>query len=629
MVLMPGSANFWVENKMSNFLFGKRLLAPAATLVQEKLIALAAASLDHETYVDTLLGLYFDREVEAARCQRFIIFDFYRIVLYENSAESEGPKVDSVIRYLLDDYLLDPQILSSYGKECFHFFHSMDSLDILPLLWSANQPGLATTLDLSTGEIRKTQAIKHPECEPARIVKLNPDDLRAVNNPLVLTDRYTGPHLRTHSPPDLYDLVSPEVGVIRYENTIMGQLSFPTAIAKLATGHKGQYFCSGRSRYISDAQITARCEAVERHLTSFRDPDIPLIYNRYQDLRDIAINPQLLCFNYPKPDPTNRRVPYNDQLCMYWCWAQDVRSGKAYLVPAQEVWFNTALLPNEHLCSWTTTNGCALGSSVEEAALFAILELIERDAFLITWYLRRPCQKIDSQSIGVEEFRLLWLRARSAYPNYSLQLFNITTDVAIPAVMCIAVKQSGKGPKLMLTAACRLHCHEAAICAVKDLAGMPDTNSYNADRTRKFLEHPEDISVPEDHASFYAAEENFQRLLFLNVDAHQTLAAADVDGCSWFSHQVRYNLKAILDQIVDHLDSQGILVLLKDLTHHEFRRRGLFCLRAIIPTLYPMWFGYYGARFIMTDRLQRLAERFHGRPIEDESKINLDVHPFD
>ena len=184
----------------------------------------------------------------------------------------------------------------------------------------------------------------------------------------------------------------------------------------------------------------------------------------------------------------------------------------------------------------------------------------------------------------------------------------------------------------MFSSACRLHTDEAAFAAMKDLSGFLDPDSPNANdetRARKLLEHPEDVSTPEDHAAFYSLPEMFGRLQFLGLDSRPQRTAQEVDQDAWIPRQNRYNLKLVVEEIVDRLSSRGITVFLKDLTHREFRRRHLYCVRAITPGLYPMWFGYYAMRFRMSERLSRLSQTFTGKPLYDVSEVNLELHPFD
>ncbi len=617
-----------METKARRLLFGKRFLISGLISVCEKLVQLAEHSLDHDVYVDTLLGMHFDG-AKGVPAESFLIFDFHRIFLHKNSALPDGPKIDSVVRHLIDDYPVHPvKVLAGYAREQFQFFYPLETLEIIPLLWGGQQPGTIITVDLSTAEIRRGTASVHPECEQPRVVESAADCLLDPTN-IRLQDRITGPDMRTGISPKLDDLVQHDIGLIRQEHKRIGQFSYPVAMTEVAAGNTERFICSGRSRTMPQAVATARYEAVERHQANFLNPQAALVYGSYAAFNDVAIDPRSLCFTYVKADPFKRRIAFEDDVSMYWCSAQELLSEKTWLIPAQEIWFNTRLLPKENHCTWSTTNGCALGSSMEEAALFAILEIIERDAFLIAWYLRRRCRKIIPESVPLEDFQFLLRRARHTYGNYSIQFFDITADTGIPVVMCAAVKQAGKGPKVLLALGCRLTCGEAALAALKDLAGMADTNSYDEKRGRELLEKPEEISAPEDHAAFYSLEENFGRLEFMDFESTPVLSLEEVDRGAWIRPSDKYNVKAVVEEIATHLRDIGLTVLLKNLSHREFLRRNLFCVRAIVPHSYPMWFGYYNARFNMSERLKRLSQCFLGKPLHDQSELNLEVHPFD
>lgn len=618
-----------METKAGTLFFGKRLLSPGAATVGNKLLYLADQHLDHDIYVDTLLGMHFDPEAETQAAKKFLIFDFHRIFLYENCSLPDGPLIHSVIRSLTDDYPISPiQIMADHAQG-FHFFHPVEILGVLPLLWRHHRPGMLITLDFSSSEIRTAQVFVHPECELPHIQACAPDSVLDCRDALSLKDCFTGPNLRGDSIPKLDDLVSPNVGIIRQETSFMGRLSFPMVMTQMAAGPGTTFSCGGRSINMTAARRAARCEAIERFQVNFLDPEAALVYGSYQMLQDSAIDPETLCFSLLRDSPSRQWIRYDRSLPMYWTPACNLLSGKMQLVPAQEVWFNTHKLPDENVCLMSSTNACAVGGSVEEAALFALFEAIERDSFLTTWYLRRRCLQVLPGSIRMEAFQWLWHRLQSVYPNYSILLFDITTDVAIPVILCAALKQSGRGPQVVFSTACRLQADEAAFAAMKDLSGMFDAESYNEARARKLLERPEDVTTPEDHAAYYSLPETFERLSFLGFHAQPERSTREVDQNAWIQRRNSYNLKTVLEEILRRLDALGITVLLKDLTHREFHRRNLHCVRAIADGLYPMWFGYYALRFRMSDRLRHLSETFVGKPLDDVSQVNLDLHPFD
>jgi len=158
-----------METRAGILSFSKRLLAPGALAVREKLLYLADRYLDHDIHVDTLLGMHFDPVPETQAAGSFLIFDFYRIFLYENCALPDGPRINSVVRSLIDDHPISPiPTLADHAQE-FYFFHPVEVLEVLPLLWCHRRPGIIVTLDLSNAEIRTAQAFVHPECELPRI----------------------------------------------------------------------------------------------------------------------------------------------------------------------------------------------------------------------------------------------------------------------------------------------------------------------------------------------------------------------------------------------------------------------------------------------------------------------------
>ncbi|HEV2964112.1 MAG TPA: YcaO-like family protein [Candidatus Angelobacter sp.] len=609
----------------ANLLFSERLLAHEARVVRERLLELAAGNLEAALYSDSLFGMYFDSQTDRSDHDQFLIFDFHRIILYRNSLRQDGPKIDSVVQLIIDDYPI--KLLRRHAREQFHFLYPLQVLNLLTLLWNRFDPETVIFLDLSTGEIRASKAYLHPSCLPPVIERYAANCLSSTSASVRLVDRFVGPSLREGSRPELDDLVSQETGIVRRERIEMGGISVPCAISQTAGGAGIPFFCMGKALKVSDATLVGRCEALERYQVNSFDPQASFIYGPFDKLQDSAIDPARLCFTGLRTCPSDDRVHYESSLPIYWTAAHDLASQKTFLVPAQEIWFNTSRLAGENLCVHSNTNGCALGGSIEEAALFAILESIERDAFLATWYLRRPCMQIIPESISLQEFQWLWHRMQSRYPNYKTYLFHLSSDVGIPTVLCIAVKQSGEGHHLMVATACRLNCEQALFAALADVAEGLNPVSLDEKRARELLQDPEKVLEPVDHITLYSIAETSDRLSFLNFNADPCLTTKDLDALSCVPHQESYNLRIVLEKIMDQLHSIGVTVLLKDITHAEFRRKKLFCVKAITPGLYPMWFGFCYIRLALTQRLQRSFEDLWGVPLRHHSQLNLDVHP--
>ncbi|MER9169258.1 YcaO-like family protein [Mesorhizobium australicum] len=92
------------------------------------------------------------------------------------------------------------------------------------------------------------------------------------------------------------------------------------------------------------------------------------------------------------------------------------------------------------------SNGLALGINPEDAAMSALLELIERDATSIWWYNRLILPRIDPKSMASDTVTLYedWLRHRGR----ELRLLRLTLDLAVPIVAAISSDSSGRCPAM-------------------------------------------------------------------------------------------------------------------------------------------------------------------------------------
>lgn len=544
-------------------------------------------------------------------------------------------RIDSIVKFIIDGYPFDQfHLLANHFKQYpFKFFYKLECLDLLPALWEQELPGKVVVLNTVTAEITVSNAIVHPEAQSARVRAGQPPGVEAggaANAAIILSDCLAGPGWRVGLSPSLDGLTSADLGIIRREREVISEASIPNAVTRVQWGEgRKEIICGGVGLRAKEALSVARCEAVERYQIIFRSPASALEYGSYAELSSHAVDPLSLFFRMPQLSAEGGRDNYDPSFPMYWTWARNLITGEDRLVPAQEIWFSTERLPGESICVSCTTNALASGRSAEEAVLFAILEAIERDAFLTTWYLRRPCDKIAPESVRFEPFQLLWERMRAAFKNYSIHLFDISTDIQIPAVAAIAVREKGSGAHTLVAGAARPLAERALFASLKDLAAQLNRHSkvYERELYERFLYAPEQVITPEDHRSLYTLDEVFDQILFIGFKSIPE-AAGDLNSRSVIKKEPSYNLRLVVEAILNHLAELGLEVFLVDVTHPMFSNQGYRCIKAIIPGLFPLWFGYRNARFSLTERLRRLSHNFTGRALQDESDVNLGIHPY-
>ncbi|HEU4451396.1 MAG TPA: YcaO-like family protein, partial [Longimicrobium sp.] len=405
--------------------------------------------------------------------------------------------------------------------------------------------------------------------------------------------------------------------------------SLPYAVARVSwAGGSASEFCGGKAALPSEAARVAVCEAAERFQVTFARPGETLVRAAYDELRDRAVDPRALFFDAVPGHGTTLR-PYSDHAPALWTTVDDPLGGPRRLVPAEEVWFDATEAEGCFVAQ--TTSGCALGATREEAAAFGMLEAVERDAFLTAWYLRRPCAPIDPDSVASEAFQLLRRRWEAAYSDYNFHLFDATGDARVPVVIGVAVRRRGSGPRAFVSAAARLSAGRACHAALKDLAGfLPVLPEEKRRAYRASLEAPEQVRGPAGHFETYALDEAFARLEFLDFAPapRGAVTAAEIDARALVAPAERHQPREVVRRVAARLRALGAALYLKDLTHPALASRGLHCVRAVTPGLYPMWFGPATRRFAVTERLRRLSREWTGREIHGEADCNLEVHPL-
>jgi bacteriocin biosynthesis cyclodehydratase domain-containing protein len=219
--------------------------------------------------------------------------------------------------------------------------------------------------------------------------------------------------------------------------------------------------CSGKGRTDEQARASALCEALERFSgvyqgdeasvrasmntlcasEPYRD-DVPVHVNDLQqfsehqfDHRD-AIN--------ALTDDVRKQVPqrFSPDDVVDWTPAWSLPTGKRHWLPLAYCFADTPDSADGLRFCVHNPNGSAAGSSIGEAILQGLFELIERDAVAIWWYNQTPRPAID-----LARLRDAWidaLVAEYASLGWRLWALDLTHDLAIPVVVALA-EHPGRG----------------------------------------------------------------------------------------------------------------------------------------------------------------------------------------
>lgn len=144
----------------------------------------------------------------------------------------------------------------------------------------------------------------------------------------------------------------------------------------------------------------------------------------------------------------------NAEASLHWVTGEEFPSRKKALLPAQLVFWNYSRdiskdANKEGVLAQSTTSGCAGHFSKEEAVLSGLLELIQRDGFLIFWLNRISPPLLDVSFLDEPELAEL-IEYVKRY-RLEMKFVNTTSDINVPSVTCIVIDNaSPDGPIISL-----------------------------------------------------------------------------------------------------------------------------------------------------------------------------------
>lgn len=383
----------------------------------------------------------------------------------------------------------------------------------------------------------------------------------------------------------------------------------------------------GRTHSYEDSEITAILEGLERYCGIEPRGKRTIVYDSYRNVKDQALNPlkvgvhaeeQYRKENFPfQPFDPNR--PIN------WVWGYSFLQERPVLVPELLAYYSLGYGDG---FVYETSNGCALGGSIEEAIFHAILEVVERDSFLMTWYAELPLPRLDLGSANDQELQLMIERVR-AVAGYDLHFFNSTMEHGIPSVFAVAKNFKQEGLNLICAAAAHLDPIRAVKSAIHELAGMmlilDEKFAANRDKYKKMLYDPFLVEQMEDHGMLYGLPEAEERFVFLMADNRPMRTFADEFKPPAKSADLTVDLKDILQKF-KRLNLEVIVV---DQSTPITKRNGLYCVKVLIPGMLPMTFGHHLTRLTGLERVLRVPMElgFTKQPLTLDM-INPHPHPF-
>ncbi|MFD7898729.1 TOMM precursor leader peptide-binding protein [Streptomyces sp. NPDC059743] len=494
-------------------------------------------------------------------------------------------------------------------------------------------------LDLTTLEVRTYPLLADPlcpHCGPRGADSRDEARLGLVSRPKPAPDVY---RLRRASsyPMPVTALANPVSGVLGAGTwiNVTSPTTAPVAGSVFMRGYAGltDVTWSGQANGFDASRDLAFLEGLERYAGTHRRTGTTLLTAAYSALGGDglpALDPAECGFYSPETYRDDPMVsPFDPDRPIPWVWGYSLRDERPLLVPARLVHYSAGLASDNFV--FECSNGCAIGGCLEEAVLGGLLELIERDAFLVAWYGNTPLTEIDLDSVGDPTVRTMIDRA--ALQGYDVHAFDNRIDLAVPVVTGLAVRRDGGPGTFSFGAGASLDPAAALEGALSEvLTYIPHLPRQVEERRSELDAMAEDFGKVlhlKDHAQLYGLPRMAEHVRSY-LEPSAVRATADVYR-TW-EERDRPRTGDLRDDVIhcrDELVRAGHDVIVVDQTTPEQHRIGLRTVATIVPGLLPIDFGWSRQRAPLMPRLRTAARRGGLRTGElTEAEIRMVPHPF-
>jgi ribosomal protein S12 methylthiotransferase accessory factor len=377
--------------------------------------------------------------------------------------------------------------------------------------------------------------------------------------------------------PEHAAVLSPDAGIVHRIDEALTSYDHPRLAPAFAQScNTGPVFgvrLEGRAGAMADdplaAQAAAAGEAVERYSACH------LPTSRLRTARAAELSPA------PIVAPLWMRQPEADQP-ITWMPAvklrTDGRGAHAWVASSRAFLLQIDDQPD---VATPTSTGLASHPDPWRALYSALLEVIERDAVMITWLTRGRVVPVRTG--------LSWttpagrhIRFDRSVEQYHLFLLDSPTDV--PVVFAVALGGPGQ-PAMAVGAAAHLHLAHACRKALVEAHQTMHWATGMLAGGRSVPATPDELDDFDDHVAYYLDADRLRAVDFL-LNSDVEAVCVDLAGDAF-----EVNAELSVRTVVEMAAHGGVDCYAVDVTAPDLREAGLWVIRAVSPQLYPLLVG--------------------------------------
>lgn len=491
-------------------------------------------------------------------------------------------------------------------------------------------------LDLATLELTRWPLLAHSECEAC--TSLRPPGTSPFGGQLNSRQKRAISQYRLKGatecalPLDAY--LNPVCGVLGasavpvYDSPVSAPVGGFFQVRSKYDYH--QAWWSGHGTTYNDSTFLGVLEGLERYAGQTKRNVPTEVFDSYDNLGEAALDPRpcgLYEEGFYRLHPAYKS--FDTSRPTYWVPGYSFARQGPILVPEQLVYYLDHRAEHANFVQ-DCSNGCASGSCLEEALLFGLLELIERDAFLVAWYARRRLTQIDPSSCHSAETRFVVDRLDRM--GYDVRLLDMRIDLSIPAVMGLAIRRDNGLGTLVFAAGASLDPEDAVRAALCEVAcyvpGFDERVASQLTAARAMAGDYSMVRDQTDHQLLYGLPEMAPRADFL-VEPSPAVTMDDLFAPWLAQRPATLDLRDDVRFCIEHVLALGFDVVAVNQTPPEQAVADLHTVRVLVPGFLPIDFGWDRQRAVGMPRLRTVLRQSGLRPTDlDPTDLHLHPHPF-
>lgn len=148
----------------------------------------------------------------------------------------------------------------------------------------------------------------------------------------------------------------------------------------------------------------------------------------------------------------HERLQFTEKTTFSWLPARSLVDNKPIWCPTSLISIKYALASDEPMLRWNITTGLAAHTNMRAALTHALCEIIERDAFMISYLNTLTPPKIDLDSLSMKNPFIKEILTRCERNRLKVTLLLLPTDFPVDVVLAVIQDQTNSGPALTVSA---------------------------------------------------------------------------------------------------------------------------------------------------------------------------------